>query len=50
MTFLTREQVDELLSDLKVIEFKEEDKMGNISAGVLKHWHVFHVIAQKEAV
>jgi tellurite methyltransferase len=47
MTFLTREQVEELLSDMKVIEFTEEDKMGNTAAGVLKHWHVFHVIAQK---
>jgi len=48
MTFLTQEQAEELLSDLKVREFTEEDKMGNTAAGVLKHWHVFHVIAQKE--
>ena len=49
MIFLTQEQVEELLSDLKVREFTEEDKMGNTAAGVLKHWHVFHMIAQKEA-
>jgi tellurite methyltransferase len=46
MTFLTREQVEELLNDMKVMEFMEEDKMGNTAAGVMKHWHVFHVIAQ----
>ena len=50
MTFLAREQVEELLSDMKVIEFTEEDKMGNTAAGVLKHWHVFHVIAQKGTI
>ena len=47
MTFLRREQVDELVGDMWVREFTEEDKMGNTAAGVLKHWHVFHVIAQK---
>ena len=47
MTFLTREQVDELLSDMTVIELTEEDKLGPTASGTLKHWHVFHVIAQK---
>lgn len=50
MTFLTREQIDELLSDMTVIEFAEEDKMGNTALGTLKRWHVFHVIAQKRSV
>jgi tellurite methyltransferase len=50
MTFVTREQVNELLSDLQVIEFMEEDRMGQTALGVLKHWHVFHVIAQKSTV
>ncbi len=50
MTFLTQEQVDELLSDMTVREFSEEDKIGPTASGTLKHWHVFHVIAQKETV
>ncbi len=48
MTFLKREQVDELLDDMRVWEVTEEDKMGTTAIGELKHWHVFHVIAQKE--
>lgn len=47
MTFLTREQVDELLSDMKVVELTEEGKMGNTALGTSKYWHVFHAIAQK---
>ena len=50
MTFLTREQADELLSDMEVVEFTEEDKIGPTATGGLKHWHVFHVIAQKGTV
>ena len=50
MTFLTREQVNELLRDMTVIEFSEEDKIGPTASGNLKHWHVFHVIAQKGAL
>ena len=50
MTFLTREQVNELLSDMRVIELSEEDKIGPTASGTLKHWHVFHVIAQKASV
>lgn len=47
MTFLTHEQVDELLSDMVVLELTEEDKIGPTASGTLKHWQVFHVIAQK---
>ena len=50
MTFLTREEVNELLSDMKVLEFTEEDKIGPTALGTLKHWHVFHVIAKKEPI
>ena len=46
MTFLTREQVYELLSDMKLVELTEEDKMGSTATRGPKHWHVFHVIAQ----
>ena len=49
MTFLTREDVDDLLSDMTVIELTEEEGMGGTAAGREKYWHVFHVIAQKRA-
>lgn len=47
MTFLTREQVDELLGDLTVHELTEEDHIGPTATGTRKHWHVFHVLARK---
>jgi tellurite methyltransferase len=48
MTFLTREEVDELLGDMKLIEITEEKRMGGVATGGEKRWHVFHVIAQKK--
>lgn len=48
MTFLTREQVDALLSDMQVIELNEEEHMGNVATGESKYWHTFQVIAQKK--
>ena len=47
MTFLTREQAEAELKDLKVLEFREEDVDSHIADGTPKHWHVFHIIAQK---
>jgi len=46
MTFLTREQAEELLRGLKIIEFTEEDVDSHVADGTPKHWHVFHIIAQ----
>lgn len=48
MTFLTREQVDELLSDMRGIELTEKELLGNTATGEAKYWHVFHVVAQKK--
>lgn len=47
MTFLTRQEVDELLSDFIVLELTEEDRMGSTATGGEKHWHVFHILARK---
>jgi SAM-dependent methyltransferase len=47
MTFLRREEVDRLLSDMDVVELTEEDRLGTTALGTTKQWHVFHVIAQK---
>lgn len=49
MTFLTREQVDALLSDMQVLVLKEKELQGTTATGEAKYWHVFHVIAQKKA-
>jgi tellurite methyltransferase len=49
MTFLTKEQAEEELRGLNTIEFREEDVDGHVADGTPKHWHVFHVIARKEA-
>jgi trans-aconitate methyltransferase len=47
MTFLTREEVDETLSGLIIKELTEDDRQGGTATGGTKHWHVFHIIAQK---
>lgn len=47
MTFHTKEQVENLLSDMKIILLDEEEKDGKTANGTPKHWHVFHFIAKK---
>ena len=47
MTFLERGQAADLLTGMKVIEFREEDVDGHVANGAPKHWHVFHIIAQR---
>ena len=47
MTFHTKEQAQDLLSDLEVISFKEDEKDDKTAKGEMKHWHVFHIIARK---
>ena len=47
LTFHTREQAEELFTGMKLIEFREEDVDSHIADGTPKHWHVFHIIAQK---
>lgn len=47
MNFHTKEDAEQILSNLKVIEFNEEEQDRPTVAGVMKHWHVFHFIAEK---
>lgn len=47
MTFHTKEQVEQLLGDLEIIRFQEEEKDDMTAMGKMKHWHIFHVIARK---
>jgi tellurite methyltransferase len=46
MTFFTREQALALFTGFEVESFHEEDEDGQSTSGP-KHWHIFHVIAQK---
>jgi len=50
MTFFSRHQAEDELKGLKVVEFREEDVDSHIADGTPKHWHVFHIIAQKVAL
>ena len=47
MTFFTREQAEDELTGLKVVEFREEDVDGHVADGTPKHWHMFHIIVQR---
>ena len=47
MTFLTRAEAEDLLSDLEVIELTEEDADGHKADGTPKHWHIFHILARR---
>jgi len=47
MTFLTRAEAEDLVSDLEVIELTEEDADGHTADGSPKHWHIFHILARR---
>lgn len=49
MTFHDEPQARELFRDMDLLLFHEEEKDGTIANGTPKHWHVFHVIARKQA-
>src|SRR5258706_2519641 len=49
MTFLTVEQAHELLSDLELIELQDVELDGTTADHTPKHWHLFHIIARKNA-
>ena len=47
MNFQTREQAEELLAGLEMIDFQEEEADRKTAKGDMKHWHVFHFIVRK---
>ena len=50
MVFLTKEQVLELFkNDYEIIKFKEIEKDGKTALGIMKHWHIYNVIAKKKS-
>lgn len=47
MTFVTKDMANDLLSAYTVNFFEEEEKDKPTAAGEMKHWHIFHFIAEK---
>lgn len=47
MTFHDITDVKDLFREMKILEFKEEEIDRKLASGANKHWHLFHVIAQK---
>jgi tellurite methyltransferase len=47
MTFFSREQSQNQLEGLEILEFEEEDKDGATADDMPKHWHVYHIITRK---
>lgn len=47
MTFLTKEDLDLILTPLKIININEIEEDKETAAGQMKHWHVYHVIGRK---
>lgn len=48
IAFQTKDEALELLKNLNIKEFDEEDKDGTVASGKQKHWHAFHFIAVKK--
>lgn len=49
MSFQTRAAVDAFFRDFELVHLEEEDHPGTTKLGEPKHWHIFHIIAQKSA-
>ena len=47
MTFHSYAQVMRLFDKFTILDFEEVDKTGKTLSGQEKHWHVFHIVAQK---
>lgn len=47
MNFHSREEVEQLLAGFEKVQIIEDDKDGCTTGGVAKHWHIFHIQAQK---
>lgn len=47
MVFLNRQQVLKLLNNFEIIKFQEIEKDEKTGLGIMKHWHIFDIIARK---
>lgn len=48
MVFLSKTEVLELFKDFDIIHFKEIEEDKKTALGVMKHWHIYNVIAKKK--
>ena len=48
MTFFTKKDAEELVGNMEIINFDEEERDGQTAAGDKKHWHVFNLILRKK--
>lgn len=46
-SFFSRQQAGHLLDRLEIEHFREEEVDSRTRRGKVKHWHVFHIVAQK---
>jgi SAM-dependent methyltransferase len=49
MSFHTRAEAEAFFRDFEIVHFEEEDHPGTTKLGEAKHWHIFHIIAQRAA-
>jgi len=48
MVFLSKTEVLELFKNFDIIHFKEIEEDKKTALGVMKHWHIYDVIAKKK--
>ncbi|MHA2097703.1 MAG: methyltransferase domain-containing protein [Candidatus Kariarchaeaceae archaeon] len=48
MTFLDRNDIDQLFTDFNIEIMEEKDEPGNVANGDSKHWHLFSIVAKKK--
>lgn len=48
VVFLSKTEVLELFKDFDIIRFKEIEVDKKTALGVMKHWHIYDIIAKKK--
>ena len=48
LIFFSKEEVLELFKDFKMIKFEEIERDGKTGLGIMKHWHIYNIIAKKK--
>jgi hypothetical protein len=48
MSFVTNEELDDLISGYKPEYYIEIDEDGRIADGSVKHWHLFNLVLRKQ--
>lgn len=48
LIFLDKKEVEELFNNFEILKFEEEEKDAKTGLGVMKHWHIYNIIARKK--